>query len=42
MEGYGVLTEANGEKYEGLLRNGKKSGKGVLKYQNGDIYRGYF
>lgn len=42
MNGYGVMTESNGNKYEGFFKTGKKCGKGVLKYSNGDIYKGYF
>lgn len=42
MHGYGVMTESNGNKFEGFFKNGEKSGKGVYKYFNGDIYKGYF
>jgi hypothetical protein len=29
MEGYGVINEANGTKFEGFIQNNLKSGKGI-------------
>lgn len=42
MDGYGVINEQNGDKYEGLIKDGMRNGKGVLILQNGNIYKGYF
>lgn len=40
--GYGILYQANGERYEGEWRNGKKHGKGKNFYKNGDVMKGIF
>ena len=42
MDGFGVLSLPNGDKYQGLFKDNKKSGKGILRYENKDIYKGYF
>jgi DNA polymerase III epsilon subunit-like protein len=42
LEGYGVETFSNGEKYEGEFLNGLRHGKGILTYTNGDKYEGEF
>ncbi len=42
MDGYGVMNEPSGNKYEGLFKNNLRHGKGLLKYANGDIYEGNF
>jgi len=36
FEGQGVLTLANGNKYIGDWKYGKKSGKGVFTWSNGN------
>jgi hypothetical protein len=38
MDGYGVINERNGTKYEGIIKNNLKNGKGIERYINGDIY----
>eukprot|EP01031_Cornospumella_fuschlensis_P024823 gene24823-29997_t len=35
-----MFTWANGNKYEGDLKNNKKHGKGVYTWANGDKYDG--
>ena len=38
--GFGVYNYSNGDRYEGLFKNGKWNGKGKYYYKNGDIYEG--
>ena len=40
QHGQGIMTYANGDKYEGEWKNGEKNGKGVMTYANGDKYEG--
>ena len=40
QHGQGIMTYANGAKYEGEWKNGEKNGKGVMTYANGDKYEG--
>jgi len=35
-----TVTYANGDKYEGLMRDGKKHGHGKFTWANGDVYTG--
>ena len=37
--GKGTLKSSIGI-YEGEFKNGKKEGKGIVKYSNGDVYEG--
>ena len=37
MSGKGIATYANGDKYEGYFLNGKREGKGVMKFQDGKV-----
>jgi len=41
MEGYGIYNYDR-ERYEGEFKNGKRHGKGVFYYKNGDKYEGEF
>mgnify|MGYP001131685251 CR=1 FL=1 len=36
----GILSYADGDRYEGEWKNGKMHGKGVYVYANGDRYDG--
>ena len=38
MDGRGKLRSANGNVYEGDFKEGKRHGKGVLTYVDGDVY----
>jgi hypothetical protein len=38
--GYGKMTYANGDVYEGQWKNGLKQGSGVMDFSNGDKYEG--
>lgn len=40
-DGHGVFTWADGGEYQGMFRNGKKEGQGLLVL-NGVRYEGYF
>lgn len=40
FHGHGVYTSSEQEEYSGEFINGKRSGKGKLKFANGDIYEG--
>ena len=42
LTGSGSHTYANGDRYEGRWKNGKRHGYGVLNYKNGDRYAGVF
>jgi hypothetical protein len=42
MNGYGVMTLANGERFTGQWSNDKKNGHGVYTYANGDHYDGQY
>jgi hypothetical protein len=41
-EGYGILIQAEGTKYEGMFQNNKMSGRGRLIGSKGDYYEGEF
>jgi hypothetical protein len=36
------VTDADGSRYEGEMRNDERNGRGILKYANGDRYEGDF
>ena len=38
MEGKGTSIYADGSRYEGMWRGGKKDGRGTLTFVNGAIY----
>merc|ERR1712039_821353 len=38
--GLGVMTYADGSKYQGMWKAGKRNGQGAFFYANGDIYTG--
>jgi hypothetical protein len=38
----GTYLYANGNKYEGSFRNGRRHGKGVFTFASGDRYEGTF
>ena len=40
--GYGINIDKNMNVYEGNFENGDKSGKGLLKWSNGNTYEGEF
>jgi len=40
MNGYGVFSWSNGNKYEGEFVNDKKNGKGKFTWPDGRIYDG--
>ena len=40
MEGRGVETWADGRRYEGDFKNGKKDGEGTFEWPNGNKYVG--
>jgi len=40
--GYGTLTDSNGNCYKGHFVNGLKSGHGILTFANGNVYEGDF
>ena len=42
MHGQGMYIWANGDKYVGEYRNGKKHGQGTLTYEIGDKYIGEY
>ena len=35
-----IITYANGDKYEGEIKDDKLNGYGIMKYANGDRYEG--
>jgi hypothetical protein len=37
--GQGIYIHANGEKYEGEWKENKKSGKGLVIYKDGRIFK---
>ena len=39
---HGVINLKNGTVYEGSVTDMKKNGKGMLKKQDGSLYKGYF
>jgi hypothetical protein len=41
-EGLGTYTYANGNKFVGKYRDGKKEGSGVLYYIDGTVEEGYW
>ncbi|XP_026191034.1 radial spoke head 1 homolog [Cyclospora cayetanensis] len=41
-EGYGTYAFPNGDKYEGLYKNGKRHGKGRLTFSDGGFFHGEF
>lgn len=40
--GKGVLTKANGERYEGMFVDGLFEGIGKYYFENSDVYEGMF
>jgi len=40
--GHGKMTYANGDVYEGELKDGKPNGKGKMTYADGSVYEGEF
>ena len=42
LQGKGVYTFANGDRYEGEFFANRLQGKGIFKYANGDCYEGEF
>jgi hypothetical protein len=40
--GQGIMTYANGDKYDGQFKDGKKHGQGTLTFANGHKYIGQF
>ena len=40
MEGYGTYKWANGERYKGQFKEGKKHGYGINTWPSGDVYYG--
>lgn len=40
MEGRGIETWADGRRYEGEFKNGKKDGEGTFEWGNGNKYIG--
>ena len=42
MEGLGVKTWSNGDKYEGMFRDDKKHGQGIHRWPDGSIYEGSY
>ena len=38
MSGNGAFTYANGDRYEGTFKQGRKHGKGTIFYANGDKF----
>jgi hypothetical protein len=40
MEGRGIETWADGRRYEGDFKNGKKDGEGTFEWPNGNKYLG--
>ena len=40
FERFGTYYYANGNSYEGMYKNGVKSGLGIKRYVNGDLYKG--
>lgn len=42
FHGKGFYIFSNGERYEGELVNGSKTGTGIYYYFNGNVYQGEF
>lgn len=42
LNGHGVVTLADGERYDGQWKDGEKNGYGVYTYANGDRYDGEY
>ena len=40
MQGIGVFTYTNGDKYDGEWKNNMMHGQGVFEHNKGDIYNG--
>jgi len=40
MQGTAVIRYSDSEYYEGSIKNGKRDGRGVYKYANGDEFNG--
>jgi len=41
-EGFWIIALNNGDRYEGYLKDGKASGRGIKKWTNGDSYDGFY
>ena len=37
MSGKGIAVYANGDRYDGYFLNGKREGKGVMTFQDGEV-----
>ena len=42
VNGQGIFTYSNGEKYEGEWKDGEKNGQGTYTFPNGDKYVGEY
>mmetsp|Transcript_12240 Transcript_12240/g.18639 ORF Transcript_12240/g.18639 Transcript_12240/m.18639 type:complete len:103 (-) Transcript_12240:59-367(-) len=42
MEGRGIATYPNGQRYEGLWVCGRREGRGTIRFTNGAVYEGRF
>lgn len=40
MHGSGIETYADGNKYEGMFKQGKRNGEGTYYFSDGQIYKG--
>ena len=40
MNGKGIMSYADGDKYDGDWKDGKKNGKGIMSYADGEKYDG--
>ena len=42
LNGKGIYSYSNGEKYEGQFKNGERHGRGILNFPDGNKYIGLF